>query len=109
MTDTKNRTPGERLVIENFSPDGRPWSTPKAIAAAFLIDKAVAEAEQRGFRAGFEHAVAGGEEAGGLMGDAGKDPLVLYFESEVGRREMVAALIAAPPGMVECRIPERKK
>ncbi len=63
------------------------------------------------FRAGFEHAVAGGEDAASRQFEklGTTCPLVLYFANETDRREMIDAIQMAHPNMVECRIPERRK
>jgi hypothetical protein len=67
-------------------------------------------ATERGFRIGFEHAVAGGEEASKKHGiPRHLLPLVIYFGSEEDRREMINAVLEAKPGMVTVKIPERRK
>lgn len=67
-------------------------------------------ATERGFRIGFEHAVAGGDEAAKKHGVAPHLlPLVMYFASEEDRREMIDAVQLAKPGMVEMKIPERRE
>jgi hypothetical protein len=67
-------------------------------------------ATERGFRIGFEHAVAGGDEASKKHGIAPHlMPLVMYFGNEEDRREMIDAVHEAKPGMVTIKIPERRK
>lgn len=60
------------------------------------------------FQLGFEHAVAGGKEAGGII-PKGRLPLVMYFGSEEDRREMIDAVQLAKPGMARFKIPERAR
>lgn len=72
------------------------------------IDTAIAAALQKGFRLGFEHAVEGGKEAARQVPElAGKEPLVLYFDNEADRREMVDAIHAAKPGMIAAHWPSK--
>lgn len=79
--------------------------------SAFEVERVGAEAGsdlERGFRIGFEHAVAGGEEAGKAL-QTGKLPLVMYFGSEESRREMIDAVQAIHPHWAVVKIPERRK
>ncbi len=65
---------------------------------------------EAGFKLGFEHAVEGGEEfAKRVPALAGKAPLVLYFDNEEDRRGMMDAIAIAKPGMVEAKVPERRR
>jgi hypothetical protein len=74
------------------------------------IDRALKAAREDGFRTGFEHAVAGGDEASKRHGIAPHlMPLVMYFGSEEDRREMIDAVHLAKPGMVTVKIPEHRK
>ncbi len=74
------------------------------------VDQAIKAAREDGFRIGFEHAVAGGDEASKRHGIAHHLlPLVMYFGSEEDRREMIDAVQEAKPGMVTIKIPERRK
>lgn len=77
---------------------------------ALAIDDALKAAMQRGFKTGFEHAVAGGEEASkrSIVPKA-LLPLVMYFAKEEDRREMIDAVQLAKPGMCEFKVPERGK
>lgn len=85
-----------RALIEKYDED-------ELVAA---IDREIAAA----FRAGFEHAVAGGDEAAKKHGiDPATLPLVMYFANEADRREMIDAVAFAKPGMVEIKIPEPKR
>lgn len=102
-------TKGQTFVAEAFPADGKPWSTARAARLADAVDFTIATAVARGFRLGFEHAVAGGEEAAGELGGRGLLPLVMYFSTEADRREMIDAVELAKPGMTETRIPERRK
>jgi hypothetical protein len=52
---------GYKILCEYFKP-GDILRTGAAQRAADAVDVAIAAAVQRGFRLGFEHAVAGGEE-----------------------------------------------
>lgn len=71
-----------------------------------MLDTAV----ERGFKIGFEHAVAGGDEASKQHGiPRYLLPLVMYFGSEEDRREMIDAVELAKPGMTKSKIPERRK
>ena len=76
---------------------------------ADAVDFTIAAAVARGFRLGFEHAVAGGAEAAGELRGRDLLPLVMYFGNETDRREMIDAVQTAKPGMVETIIPERKR
>lgn len=101
-----DKTLGEQLVADSFPADGKPWSKSRALLAASAIEVAIAAGVQRGFRLGFEHAVAGGEEAKGIFKSRGMFPLVMYFADEAGRNEMIDAVHLAKPGMAEVKIPE---
>ncbi len=68
----------------------------------------VRDAQIEGFKAGFEHAVAGGEEAMGII-PKGNLPLVMYFVTVEDRREMIDAVQLAKPGMATMKIPERRR
>jgi len=95
------KTIGEKLVD-----DVLPTAPRSELATA--IDTAIAAAVQRGFKLGFEHAVEGGHEAARQVPElAGKEPLVLYFDNEADRREMVDAIHAAKPGLVEAHWPSK--
>jgi len=95
MTETRTESVGDRVVVET------------GIVSA--IDTAIAAALQKGFKLGFDHAVDGGEEAARQVPElADKLPLVLYFATEADRREMVDAVHAFKPGMVEAHWPEKK-
>lgn len=96
-------TAGEKVVRDNFPP----WGKAKKAACALAIDTAIAAAHQAGFRSGFEHAVAGGEEANGFFKERGMLPLVLYFKKEADRNETIDAIHIAKPGLVEAKVPER--
>lgn len=100
---------GEDIVAFSFPADDAPWTKERAARLADHFDTAIAGAVARGFRLGFEHAVAGGEEAAGELGGRGLLPLVMYFGNEADRREMIDAVAMCKPGMVETRIPERRK
>lgn len=77
---------------------------------ASAIDQALLAARQDGFNIGFEHAVAGGDEASKRHGiPRHLLPLVMYFRSEEDRREMIDAVHLAKPGMTTVKIPERRK
>jgi hypothetical protein len=77
---------------------------------AEAIDRAIKAAREDGFRIGFEHAVAGGDEASKRHGIAPHlMPLVMYFGNEGDRREMIDAVHMAKPGMVTVKIPERRR
>jgi len=77
---------------------------------ATAIDQAIKAAREDGFRIGFEHAVAAGDEASKRHGiPREKLPLVMYFNTEEDRQEMIDAIREAHPGMVTVKIPERKR
>lgn len=61
----------------------------------------------RSFRAGFEHAIAGGEDAASQLPSIGRYlPVVLYFENEEGRSELVRAIseVSAEKGMSAIKV-----
>lgn len=102
------KTPGEVAVeiADALAPRGRAGTaTPQCVEfVRAMVEAAVLDA----FRAGFEHAVAGGEELCRGMFPPHSLPLVMYFGSEEDRREMIDAVAIAKPGMVEMKIPERR-
>lgn len=76
---------------------------------AEFIRSAVEVAIEDGFAVGFEHAVAGGEEAAKIIPSlVGKMPLVLYFDNEADRKDMVDGLALAA-GLTAARIPKRRQ
>lgn len=90
-----------RGIAEKFCLLGRDEQT-----LADTIDNAIAEA----FKAGFEHAVDGGDEAARRMPQLKNSmPLILYFLSENDRREFAQMITALKPGMIEHKIPKRVK
>lgn len=94
---------------EDREPAGTPRSGLRRDAAEFILPE-VERAIEDAFRLGFEHAVAGGEEANGFFARLETAaPLVLYFKNEVDRREMIDALQAGRPDMIELKIPERRR
>jgi len=73
------------------------------------LAKIVRDAQVEGFKAGFEHAVAGGEDCATPMMPRASLPLVLYFGSEADRRWMIDAVQFTKPGMCKVKIPERSR
>lgn len=97
MADEK--TIGEGIA-EKFGLLGRDEQT-----LADSIDRAIAAA----FKTGFEHAVAGGEEAGRKIPQL-KDsmPLVLYCRNEADRQEIISGFAEAlGADRAEIKIPEK--
>lgn len=65
------------------------------------VQEAFEKAIEEAFRAGFEHAVAGGKEASKRAGIPAENlPLVLYFDNEADREEMIAACALVLPDVV---------
>lgn len=84
------------------------WPTIRQALELFgaLVDSGKPPLEEA-FRLGFEHALAGGDEAAKKCGIPRQSlPLVMYFETEEDRREMIDAVVITKPGMVETKIPE---
>lgn len=77
---------------------------PERMFLEAAIDLAVADA----FQTGFEHAVAGGQEASRKFPQlADSMPLVLYFQTEQDRQEFISLVGDAVPGLTAHRVPER--
>jgi hypothetical protein len=75
----------------------------KADRIASEIDAAIADA----FKVGFEHACAGGQEAGRKMPQLKNAmPLVLYVADDQTRRELIELFKETHPHSIEARIPE---
>ena len=101
---TKVRTIGQEIAENDLLDEVSDQTALDKIAA--LIDGHILEA----FKTGFEHATAGGEEAGRRMPQLkGAMPLVLYVGDEATRRELIDLFKATHPNASEARIPERVK
>lgn len=72
-----------------------------------FVEVMLSKAMESAFRAGFEHAVAGGEEGSRGIVDPAALPVVLYFRTEEDRRALVEVMKELHD-WTTVKIPERK-
>lgn len=93
-------------VILDQQPSRDPDDDLSVLARQF---RRAVEANTAAFEAGFEHAVAGGQDAATKMPQLkGCLPLVMFFKNAADRQEMIAAVHTEKPDMIAVRIPERR-
>ncbi len=104
-------TPAEQLLLQIRDITQEDHAVPAVTDhAAARIIALLQDALIAMFNAGFEHAVAGGEEASKRCGIRPETlPLVLYFDDEADRSGFIKLVRDALPGLKTILIPERSK